>query len=41
VVIIVDLRRRRRLNPTGEEASKLSTVEESRLAELLRDNSGS
>jgi cytochrome c-type biogenesis protein CcmH len=39
VVIIVDLRRRRRLNPTGEEASKLSTVEESRLAELLRDNS--
>jgi cytochrome c-type biogenesis protein CcmH len=35
-VIIVDLRRRRRLNSMAEEASKLSAAEESRLAELLR-----
>ncbi len=40
-VIIADLRRRRRLNSMDEEASKLSAAEESRLAELLRDNSAS
>jgi cytochrome c-type biogenesis protein CcmH len=39
-VIIADLRRRR-LNSIDEEASKLSAAEESRLAELLRDNSAS
>jgi cytochrome c-type biogenesis protein CcmH len=41
VVIFVDLRRRRRGDPTAEEGSKLSAAEESRLAELLRDNSAS
>jgi cytochrome c-type biogenesis protein CcmH len=41
VVIFVDLRRRRRIDPTAEEASKLSAAEEARLAELLRDNSAS
>jgi cytochrome c-type biogenesis protein CcmH len=41
VVIVADLRRRRRLNSIDEEASKLSAAEESRLAELLRDNSAS
>jgi cytochrome c-type biogenesis protein CcmH len=39
VVIVADLRRRRRLDSITEEASKLSAAEESRLAELLRDNS--
>jgi cytochrome c-type biogenesis protein CcmH len=41
VVIIADLRRRRRLPSIAEDASGLSEAEESRLAELLRDNSGS
>jgi cytochrome c-type biogenesis protein CcmH len=40
VVIIADLRRRR-LNSIAEEASRLSAAEESRLAELLRNNSAS
>ena len=41
LVIIADLRRRRRLDPMAKEVAKLSAAEESRLAELLRDNSAS
>jgi cytochrome c-type biogenesis protein CcmH len=41
VVILVDLRRRRRVDPAAEDCPKLSATEESRLAELLRDNSAS
>jgi cytochrome c-type biogenesis protein CcmH len=41
VVVIADLRRRRRFASIAEDASGLSKAEESRLAELLRDNSGS
>jgi cytochrome c-type biogenesis protein CcmH len=41
VVIIADLRRRRRLDPTAAEGPKLSAAEEARLAELLRNNSAS
>jgi cytochrome c-type biogenesis protein CcmH len=39
VVIIADLRRRRRLNSATDDGSELSAAEETRLAELLRDNS--
>jgi cytochrome c-type biogenesis protein CcmH len=39
VVIIADLRRRRRFGLVTEEVSGLSAAEESRVAELLRDNS--
>jgi cytochrome c-type biogenesis protein CcmH len=38
-LIVADLRRRRRLDPIAGEGSELSASEESRLAELLRDNS--
>jgi cytochrome c-type biogenesis protein CcmH len=41
IVIIADLRRRRRLNPMAEETSGLSATEQSRLAELLKDSSAS
>jgi cytochrome c-type biogenesis protein CcmH len=38
-IIVLDLRRRRRILPAAEE--RLSTSEEARVAELLRDNAGS
>ncbi len=40
-VIVADLRRRRRPGPLAEEGLGLSAAEQSRLAEILRDNSGS
>jgi cytochrome c-type biogenesis protein CcmH len=39
VIIILDLRRRRRIAPSAEETMNLSAAEEARLAELLRDRS--
>jgi hypothetical protein len=41
IVIFFDIRRRRSLAAEIEQKARLSPVEEAKLAELLRDGSGS